>query len=367
MAGCAAAAPASVVLVAAYRLIILSIVPTSIARRGPYDVLSDPHRTGAERASSSSSAPPRRIPAACTRRPPAARRLAQGPAARRRKPRRLRPGIFARPAGAPTTAAMAVTAGRRAARDAGQQPPDGPFTHQALEGFRRAAAADTPTRRGQAGGLTADECAAILATCMQRRRTGRGLERTETAERRGLVDSAIVGLLFHGALRRSEVAALRWAGVDLPTLAAATSSSSPVRRSKTDPTGGRADVRCLVGGCAAAVRSLPARDHPRNRGDSVVSLRADQLNLRFAAGCAPAGLEGRRTSHGGRVGLAVELTAPRGLHACHPDLWQLEGPCHGRPLCRECQHARREPSGGTHLLCRALPEINLDEFSVLGR
>ena len=80
---------------------------------------------------------------------------------------------------------MAVTAGRRAARDAGQQPPDGPFTHQALEGFRRAAAADTPTRRGQAGGLTADECAAILATCMQRRRTGRGLERTETAERRG--------------------------------------------------------------------------------------------------------------------------------------------------------------------------------------
>ena len=35
----------------------------------------------------------------------------------------------------------------------------------------------------------------------------------------------------------------------------------------------------------------------------------DQVNRRFAVACAAAGLEGRRTSHGGRVGLAVELTA----------------------------------------------------------
>ena len=77
---------------------------------------------------------------------------------------------------------MAVAAVRRAARDAGQQLPDGPLTRQALEGFRRAEAADTtPARRGQARGLTADECAAILATCTQRRRTGRRLERAETA------------------------------------------------------------------------------------------------------------------------------------------------------------------------------------------
>ena len=33
------------------------------------------------------------------------------------------------------------------------------------------------------------------------------------------------------------------------------------------------------------------------------------MNRRFAAACAAAGLEGRRTSHGGRMGLAVELTA----------------------------------------------------------
>ena len=43
--------------------------------------------------------------------------------------------------------------------------------------------------------------------------------------------------------------------------------------------------------------------------DPVIGLSGDQINKRFAAACAAAGLEGRRTSHGGRVGLAVELTA----------------------------------------------------------
>ena len=75
---------------------------------------------------------------------------------------------------APATAALAVAAVRRAARDAGEEPPAGPLTRQALEGFRRAAAVDAPARRGQARGLTAEECAAVLATCGRPRRTGRG-------------------------------------------------------------------------------------------------------------------------------------------------------------------------------------------------
>ena len=204
---------------------------------------------------------------------------------------------------AKATATMAVTAARRAARDAGQQPPDGPLTRQALEDFRGTEVA--AARRGQTRGLTADECAAILATCTQRRRTGRGLEREETAERRGLVDGAIVGLLFHGALRRSEVAALCWTDVDL-------SDGEDVvvtrRHAKTNAAGERPDGRRLVGGCAAAVRRLHAATTPEP-ADPVIGLSGDQINKRFAAACAAAGLEGRRTSHGGRVGLAVELTA----------------------------------------------------------
>ena len=175
-----------------------------------------------------------------------------------------------------------------------------------------------PTRRGQARGLTADECATVLATCLRPRRTGCGLERPKTAERRGLVDGAIVALLFHSALRRSEVAALCWADV---AFSDGDDVVVTVRRSKSDPTGGRADVRCLIGGCAAAVRSLHAAISPEP-GDSVVGLSVDQINRRFAAACAAAG----------RGGLAVELTARRGLHACHPDRRRLDGPCHGRLL-----------------------------------
>ena len=200
---------------------------------------------------------------------------------------------------APATAALAVTATRRAARDAGQQPPDGPLTRQALEDCRRTEVA--AGRRAQTRGLTADECAAILATCAQRRRSGRGLERKETAERRGLVDGALVGLLFHGALRRSEVAALRWADVDL-------ADGEDVVVTRRHAAGKQPDVRRLVGGCAAAVRRLHAATTP-DLADPVIGLGVDQINRRFAAACAAAGIEGRRSSHGGRVGLAVELAA----------------------------------------------------------
>ena len=143
----------------------------------------------------------------------------------------------------------------------------------------------------------------MLATCGRLRRTGRGLERSETAARRRLVDAAIVALLFHGALRRSEVAVLalgrhrvrgRWRQVVVT-----------VRRSKTNQTGDHPDVRRLVGGCAAAVRCLQAATAPEP-GESVIGLGVDQVNRRFAAACAA---ESRRTSHGGRVGLAVELAA----------------------------------------------------------
>ena len=78
-----------------------------------------------------------------------------------------------------------------------------------------------------------------------------------------------------------------------------------VRRSKTNQAGDHSDVR-LVGGCAIAVRLLQAATAPEP-GDAV-GLGVDQVNRRFAAACFAASLEGRRTSHGGRMGLAVELT-----------------------------------------------------------
>ena len=143
-----------------------------------------------------------------------------------------------------------------------------------------------------------------MITVRQRYGLTVALEREETAERRGLVDGAIVGLLFHGALRRSEVAALRWTDVDLSDGEDVVVTRRPAT---TNAAGERPDVRRLVGGCAAAVRRLQAATTPEP-ADPVIGLSGDQINKRFAAACAAAGLEGRRTSHGGRVGLAVELT-----------------------------------------------------------
>ena len=46
-----------------------------------------------------------------------------------------------------------------------------------------------------------------------RRTDGRGVESHTTAQPRGRLDAVIASLLFMGGLRRSEVAALRWADV----------------------------------------------------------------------------------------------------------------------------------------------------------
>ena len=206
---------------------------------------------------------------------------------------------------APSTAALTVSAVRRDARDAGRKDVTGPLTDGVLRDFRRKTGPDAPRRPG----LTAEECAAVLAACARRRRTGRGLERPDKAERRGLVDGTIVALLFHGALRRSELAALRWADVDL-------SGGVDVIVTLRHPTGGSeepADVRRVRGGGAAAVRRLHAAAAPQP-ADPVVGLGPEQVTRRFAAACAAAGVEGRRTAHSGRVGFAVELAA-RGASA----------------------------------------------------
>ena len=116
---------------------------------------------------------------------------------------------------------------------------------------------------------------AIHATACQPRKRGRGMETAATARRRGMVDRAIAGLLFHGGLRRSEAAALTWSAVaEAPSTADALLVT--VGTSKPNPDGSRADVRLVKGDCAAAAKAT--------------------------------GIKGRITSHSGRIGLATELT-----------------------------------------------------------
>ena len=179
-----------------------------------------------------------------------------------------------------------------------------------LQGLGRQA---TGRGRGQAQGLTADDCAAILATAPMPRLTGRGIESAAAAAERGAIDRAIIALLFQGGLRRSEAAALTWGNVQ------DTSGGGVlihVRRSKTDQTGERADVRYLKNGCAVALRSLRDRRtvqrsglRPEPTAQVLGGLGGQSIARRVAAAAEVAGIDGRITGHSGRVGLATELTA----------------------------------------------------------
>ena len=203
---------------------------------------------------------------------------------------------------APATAALAVAAVTfRAALT--KDTIRGPLTDRVLAGFRRDGA---DRGRGQAAPLLADAFAAILATADQRRETGRGRESARIAARRAALDKALAAVLFQGALRRSEAAALEWRDIAPATTAGAILLT--VRRSKTDQEGTAADVRYLKAAAATAVRALqPADVDPT--ASVFGGLTPQQLGRRFTAAAQAAGIAARLTAHSGRVGLASELTA----------------------------------------------------------
>ena len=205
---------------------------------------------------------------------------------------------------APATAALAVAAVRFRAKLAGQPAPAGAATARVLGGFRRTAA---DRGRGQAAPLRADGLAAILATAERPRTDGRGVESHTTAQRRGRLDAVIASLLFMGGLRRSEVAAVRWA--DVTDARDGDGVLLTVRTSKTNQEGDAADVRYLKNGPATAIRTLRAAAAAAAPTDRVVGLSPLQIQRRFTAAARAAGIEARVTAHSGRVGLASELTA----------------------------------------------------------
>ena len=206
---------------------------------------------------------------------------------------------------APATAALAVAAVRFRAKLAGQPAPAGEATARVLGGYRRTAA---DRGRGQAAPLTRGRA---RRNSRHRRpsphgRPGRRRHHT-TAQRRGRLDAVIASLLFMGGLRRSEVAALRWA--DVTDARDGDGVLLTVRTSKTNQEGDAADVRYLKNGGAKAIRTLRAADADAAPTDRVVGLSPLQIQRRFTAAARAAGIAARVTAHSGRVGLASELTA----------------------------------------------------------
>ena len=119
----------------------------------------------------------------------------------------------------------------------------------------------------------------MLATCHLPRRRGRGVESDQVAAARGRLDAVISGLLFMGGLRRSEVAALRWADVE----DAGDGILVTVRRSKTNQEGETNDVRYLKNGPARAVRTLRTATSPEPAG-RVVPLSAQMVGTNAVYG-----------------------------------------------------------------------------------
>ena len=196
---------------------------------------------------------------------------------------------------AASTAAQAVKAANFRAKLAGQPPPAGERPARVLAGYRRTAA---DRGRGQAAPFTADDLAAVLATCPHPRRSGRGTESAAVAAARGRVDAVIAGLLFMAGMRRSEVSAVEWRDVTDATDGAGVLVA--VRQSKTNPDGDTADLRYLKTGAARAVRTLRAHRTPAGATGPaptarVVPLTGQQIGQRFTA--AAAGIARRVTAH----------------------------------------------------------------------
>ena len=203
---------------------------------------------------------------------------------------------------APASAATAVAAACFRARLADDPTPAGKRTARVLAGYRRTAGS---RGRGPARPFGAADLAAVLATCHQPRRRGRGRESDQVALERGRLDAVITGLLFMAGMRRSEVSALRWADVD--DAADGDGVLVTVRRGKTNQEGETRDVRFVKGAVAGAVRTLRAEASPAPEG-RVVPLSPKMVGLRFKAAALAAGVE-HVTAHSGRVGLASELTS----------------------------------------------------------
>ena len=206
---------------------------------------------------------------------------------------------------APASAATAVAAACFRARLAGDPSPAGERTTRVLAGYRRTGG---DRGRGPARPFGAADLAAVLATCHQPRRRGRGRESDQVALERGRLDAVIAGLLFMAGMRRSEVSALRWADVDDATAGDdGDGVLVTVRRGKTNQEGETRDVRFVKGTVAGAVRTLQAATGPAPE-DRVVPLSPKMVGLRFQAAARAGGVE-HVTAHSGRVGLASELTS----------------------------------------------------------
>ena len=132
-----------------------------------------------------------------------------------------------------------------------------------------------------------------------------GRERQGAAERRALVDLALIQVMRDGLLRRSEAAALRWGDVDVHQDG---SGRLHVLRSKTEQ-GAEGSITALGPGGRGGPACHPSQEAVIDPGASVFNLSAGQISRRIKAATKMAGLGDGFSAHSPRVGMAQDFSA----------------------------------------------------------
>ena len=200
-------------------------------------------------------------------------------------------------------AQMAVAAAKAASI------PVGDLTAKALRGFARSGRSERG--RGQSFGFTPQHIADMIALTKSaewrtpRHRRHNVWEKPDEAVARAVMDAALLLVAYQGALRRSELVALKWD--DLKEASDGVGLLLTVRKSKTNQTG-QVDVRYLKDPAVNILREWQMLQ--RSGEDRVFPMTDRTANSHIQALARGIGLDVERlgiTSHSCRVGVAQAL------------------------------------------------------------
>ena len=208
-----------------------------------------------------------------------------------------------------------------------ENPARHPVVAEMVKGWR-----NTSPAPAQVDALTALALARIRETArLPRRGRGGNMESPETAQARGAVDLAIVGVMSDGGLRRSEAAALTWGDVEFWTDGTARIT---IQKGKNSPEPATVAVTETT---ARALREIQPGD--AEPATLVFGLTAETLANRVRAAARNAGLGDGYNGHSGRIGMARRMVAAGAPNATvqHQGRWK-----HGDMVAR---YTRGEAAG----------------------
>ena len=209
----------------------------------------------------------------------------------------------------------------------GENPARHPVVAEMVKGWRNQAPAPA-----QVDALTAPALARIRETArLPKRGRGGRRESAETAQARGAVDLAIIGVMSDGGLRRSEAAALTWNDIEFW---ADETARITIQKSKNQVEPATVAVTETT---AHALREIQPNDADPTA--PVFGLTGEALASRIRASARAAGLGNGFSGHSGRIGMARRMVAAGAPNAAvqHQGRWR-----HGDMVAR---YTRGEAAG----------------------